>query len=85
MANIDALSVRRQQTLPARCTVYDLFNFSTEVATHHANPDAGRRFHALVGSMLQDEYDLENSRDTYAEFEDLHISSKLSGGLELVG
>ena len=39
MANLDALSVKRQRTLPAACKVYDLLNFASEVATHHADAD----------------------------------------------
>jgi hypothetical protein len=42
LANLDALSAKRQRTLPAGCKVYELLNFASEVATHHATPQGHR-------------------------------------------
>src|SRR5262249_2605298 len=42
LANLDALSIKRQRTLPAACKVYDLLNFASEVASHHATPEGNR-------------------------------------------
>ena len=49
LANIDALSVKRQRTLPVSCTVYDLLNFVSEVATHHADDHGSRATPNLPG------------------------------------
>ena len=57
LANPDALSTKRQRTLPVNCTVYDALNFATEVATHHADPSAARQLQAWVGETISGEYD----------------------------
>ena len=57
-ASVDALSVKRQRMLQADCRVYDLLNFATEMATHHAPPQAAARLHGWLGSTLTDEHDL---------------------------
>lgn len=61
LANYDAMSQKKQRTLPAKCTMYDLFNFITEIATHKATTDGARRLQALQGDMLANEYDLEGT------------------------
>lgn len=81
IANVDALSAKRQRTLPVRCTMYDMINFATEVATHYAQPGAARSLQAWVGTTISGEYDMENTRDRFTEFKDFHINAKLSGGL----
>ena len=81
IANIDALSTKRQRTLPVQCTVYDLINFTTEVATHYAQPAAARKLQGWVGEAIINEYDMENTRDRFTEFKDFHISAKLDSGL----
>lgn len=75
LANIDALSTKRQSTLPARCSVYDLLNFATEVSTHHATPTAARRLNAWVGDVISNEYDLENSREEFGDFQDFFLGT----------
>ena len=52
LANADALSAKRQKTLPVNCKVYDLLNFATEIATHHAGPANARRLHAWAGGLV---------------------------------
>lgn len=81
IANVDALSPKRQRTLPVKCTVYDLINFSTEVATHHADPDCARKLQGWVGTAISGEYDMENTREKFTEFKDFHIGAKLENGL----
>jgi hypothetical protein len=58
IASVDALSVKRQRMLQANCRVYDLLNFATEMATHHAPPQAAARLHGWLGSTLTDGYEL---------------------------
>lgn len=81
IANPDALSPKRQRTLPVRCTMYDLVNFATEVATHYSQPEAARSLHAWVGTTISGEYDMENTRDKFTEFTDFHINAKNVNGL----
>jgi len=81
LANLDALSVKRQRTLPVKCTVYDAINFTTEVATHYARPEGARRLNALVGTTISEEYDMEGTKDRFGEFADFLVESKMSSGL----
>ncbi len=71
LANLDALSSKRQRVLPAKCRVYDLINFASEVATHRAGPDSRYRLQAFIGTLISDEYDLEGTAERVPEFKDL--------------
>ena len=71
LASIDAISVKRQSMLQAGCRVYDLINFATEVATHHAPPIAAARLQAWLGGAITEEYDLENTANDVPEFVDV--------------
>ncbi len=73
MANLDAISQKRQRVLPTRCRVYDLLNFASEMATHRASPDAGRRLQAFIGSMISDEYDMEGTAQNMTDFADFFV------------
>ncbi len=75
VAHADALSNKRMRTLPVRCTVYDMINFATEVATHHCEPTAAKTIHAAIGGLIGsgEEYDLEGSKTTMPEFTDYFL------------
>jgi hypothetical protein len=79
IANPDALSVKRQRTLPVSCKVYDLLNMASEVATHHATDHGARACQAWLGTIVSGEYDLENSCDTFDDFQDYFVERKLDG------
>lgn len=79
LANLDALSVKRQRVLPARCRVYDLINFASEVATHHASAIGNRSIQAWIGSLISDEYDLEGTAEAAPEFADFFVNSDGGG------
>lgn len=81
LANLDSLSMKRQRTLPVKCTLYDAINFATEVATHHSEVGASRQLQAWVGNLISTEYDMERTKERYADFADFHIQSKLSNQL----
>ena len=53
LANVDALSVKRQRTLPVNCRVYDLLNFASELATHHATGSGSRTLQGWIGTLDQ--------------------------------
>lgn len=78
LSNLDALSVKRQRTLPVKCTTYDLINFATEVATHYANPSGSRALNAWLGTIITEEFDLENTKTSgsYESFADFHLDRK---------
>ena len=71
IASIEALSVKRQRMLQASCRVYDLINFATEIATHHAPPVAAGRLQAWLGSTITEEFDLEGTATNVPDFVDL--------------
>jgi hypothetical protein len=75
MANLDTLSVKRQRTLPAACRVYDLLNFSSEVATHHATATGNRLVQAYIGDLISGEYDLEGTVDQFGDWRDFFVGS----------
>jgi hypothetical protein len=77
LANLDALSAKRQRALPVNCTVYDALNFATEVATHYAIPDGARQLNAWCGSLISAEYDMEGTKQKFDDFADFHIEAKV--------
>jgi len=79
LANLDALSAKRQRVLPAKCRIYDLLNFASEVATHHAVGEENRTLQAYIGTLLSDEYDMEGAADNAADFNDFFIESNDAG------
>ena len=75
LANLDALSAKRQRTLPAGCKVYDLLNFASEVATHHATEMGNRHLQAYIGDLISGEYDLEGTVDRFGDWRDFFIGN----------
>jgi hypothetical protein len=75
LANLDTLTVKRQRTLPAACRVYDLINFASEVATHHAVEQGNRALQAYIGDLISSEYDLEGTVDQFTDWRDFFISN----------
>jgi hypothetical protein len=76
LANLDTLSIKRQRTLPAACKVYDLLNFASEVATHHATAQGNRSMQAFIGDLVSNEYDLEGTGDHMGDWRDFFINNK---------
>lgn len=74
LANLETLSAKRQRVLPARCRVYDLINFASELATHGAGPDGQFRLQGYIGTLISDEYDLEGTAEKVPEFNDLFLN-----------
>jgi hypothetical protein len=76
LANLDGLSAKRQRTLPAACKVYDLLNFASEVATHHALPAGERALQAYIGDLISGEYDLEGTVEHFDDWQDFFVGSE---------
>jgi hypothetical protein len=74
LANLESLSVKRQRMLPARCRVYDLLNFASEIATHRASAESRPRLQAYIGTLVSDEFDLEGTAEKVPEFKDLFLN-----------
>lgn len=79
LANLDALSSKRQRVLPARCRVYHLLNFASEIATHHSTTEGSRAMQAFIGGLISDEYDMEGTADTVTDFADFFVQTDLPG------
>jgi hypothetical protein len=76
LANPDSLSQKRQRTLPAKCRVYELLNFASEVATHHLKPLGQRQVQAFIGDLVSREYDLEGTCDKFGDWKDFMIADQ---------
>lgn len=76
LSNLNYMSKSKQAVMPAKCRVYDLINFATELATHHASIDVARKIHGLVGELLAFEYNLEGTAKAGEDFQDLFIEAK---------
>lgn len=69
-------STKRSRFLPVKCTVYDLVNFATEVASHHLTTQRARvRMHAWVGDLITRDFDLANTTKTAPNFADILIEA----------
>ncbi|MCC9657184.1 DUF932 domain-containing protein [Rhodopirellula halodulae] len=75
LANLDALSDKRRRILPSKARVYDLINFASEVATHHAKADGANRIQAWLGSLISEEFDLEGTANSGADFDAFFVPS----------
>ena len=73
LASMDALGAKRQRTLPSACRVYDLLNFASELATHHAKPDGGQKLQAYIGDLVSGEFDLEGTAEQFADWKDFFV------------
>jgi hypothetical protein len=73
LASIDSLSSKKQRALPACCTVFDLLSFAAKVASQHVTPEGKQQLYHFIGHLIQDEYDLEGTKDEYASWKDFLV------------
>ena len=78
LSNLEAVSIKRQRLMPVDCTIYDVINFASELATHQAGPAAARALQAHIGSLVSDVYDLEGTAREGRKFEDFFCGPALS-------
>jgi hypothetical protein len=76
VANLETFSVKRQRLLPAKCRVYDLINFASELATHRAEPHTALMLQAYIGGLISDEFDMEGTAEKVTEFRDFFAKPK---------
>jgi hypothetical protein len=84
LANVEALPVKRQSVLPAKCSMYEMLNFATEVATHRTVTPFGKlQLQGWVGRTIADRngFDLEGTRDRLGDFAEFHTSVRLANQL----
>lgn len=82
LTNVDAISRKKQAQLSCRCTMYELLNFVTELATHYCSEKDGRLLQAEVGNFVSNEYDLEGTKEARPEFADWFLDA---GEVERIG
>lgn len=85
IANMDALSQKRQRVLPTKASAYDLINLATEVATHYTKPGADRVLNGWVGNFIGsgNEFDMEQTMDQYKDFSDFLVERRNTSAKEL--
>ncbi len=83
IANLDSFSQKRQRVLPAKCRVYDLINFASEVATHQSTPEASPQLQAYIGTLVSDEYDMEGTAEKIVDFQDFFVGPGTDRGFSM--
>ncbi len=73
IANLDTLSEKRKRMLPAKCRVYDLLNFASEMATHQVDPENSTALQAYIGRLISEEYDMEGTAEKVPDFQDFFV------------
>jgi len=76
LVSLDALAAKQRRKVPVKCTVLDLVNFASELATHKADSGQSRRISGWVGSTLSDSggYDLEGTLQDGEQLQDLFVT-----------
>lgn len=75
LTNVDSIGQKKLKLLPSNCTVYDLLNFVTELSTHHAKVGEKEILQTVAGTLLSQDYDLEDTADTKEDFQDLFLAA----------
>lgn len=70
LANLDNLALKRQRTLPVRCTVLDLIDYASGLASGNATEVGSRALQSYVGNLISEEYDMEGTRLKSTNFDD---------------
>jgi hypothetical protein len=76
LSNMDNISAKSQSRLPTKCKVYDLINFCSETATHHAKPVGAKFLQSFIGDIISDDFDLEGTCDKFSDWNDFFIGNK---------
>jgi len=77
LANLESLTPKKRSRIGARCTVYDLINFMTELSTHYVDKvKHNELIQAKVSRLItSDEYDLEGFKAANPQYQDLFVSA----------
>lgn len=69
LTNTSRVSTKRQSLLDAKCRVYDLINFVTELSSHHSYDFREQRaYMSFLGQLLCNDYDMEGATDKKVKF-----------------
>lgn len=74
LANLDSLAVKRQRTLPVRCTVLDLVDYASNLSTTQATEHGARALQSWVGNLIGDDFDMEGTRSKSQNFNDFFMT-----------
>jgi hypothetical protein len=63
LADVSAASRRTLSAMPSAASVYDMFNFATELSTHHMAPSGSALINQWIGNLFagEDGFDLEGA------------------------
>jgi len=75
LVSLDQLSPKKRKLVPVECTVMDLINVASELATHRANDYQNKKISGFVGQTLAEEFDLEGAEAEFSKSTDLYMTS----------
>ncbi len=76
LSNLDAIPEKRQRVIPARCSVYELLQVTTELATHYSSPVGSRMLNSFVGGLVSETYDMEGTIDKHKDVREFFIKDE---------
>jgi hypothetical protein len=80
----EELSVRKAKSIPVQATIYDLFNFASEAATHHLHSRGAKdRVNVWIGQRVTREFDLEGTVDIFPDYADYFLAQGSEGASDL--
>lgn len=88
LGSANEVPARQAAVLPVKTTVYDLYNFMTEVSTHQVK-GPHTFIESWTGKMLTSTFDLAGMKDTYPDYTDYFMEiggsqAAILGGKEAV-
>lgn len=75
LVSLDQISPKKRKLVPVECTVMDLINVASELATHRADDYQNKRISGFVGQTLSEEFDLEGADVEVSKSTDLYMTS----------
>jgi hypothetical protein len=75
LVSLDQVSSKKRRLLPVDCSVSDLINFTSELATHRADAKQNLKLSAFVGQTLAEEFDLEGAQLEVSKNKDLYLTN----------
>ena len=81
VTDLDRIGEKRRPLLPVDCSVSDLLNFASEIATHHGDIVSDTRpLHAFAGTLLAKGFDLEGLYPSTRRASRFYVNDLALGG-----